>query len=144
MESNIDVLAISLAFVAAVATTVPLRQLRLERHGAPPFSVTFGRRRARLNRVYLARDGLPLYIFFREYSPPLSEKRDPQETRSTMPKRRSEDDRPRRNVRFTDKGYSVDPGEILKSKSAQEILRNVRENFPAPPQGKTSRDARTS
>lgn len=50
-----------------------------------------------------------------------------------MPKRRSEDDRPRRNVRFTDKGYSVDPGEILKSKSAREILRNVRENFPAPP-----------
>ena len=50
-----------------------------------------------------------------------------------MSKRRSEDDRPRRNIRFTDNGYSVDPREILESKSAQEILRRVRENFPLKP-----------
>ena len=47
-----------------------------------------------------------------------------------MPKRRPRADRPLRNVRFTDKGYSVDPREILESRSAQEILRKVRDNFP--------------
>lgn len=52
------------------------------------------------------------------------------EKRSPMSKRRTEDDRPRRNVRFTEKGYSVDPREILESSSAKKILRNVRENFP--------------
>ncbi|WP_419947996.1 hypothetical protein [Candidatus Palauibacter sp.] len=47
-----------------------------------------------------------------------------------MSKRRSEDDRPRRNIRFTRDGYSVDPREILESKSAQDILRNVQKNLP--------------
>lgn len=50
-----------------------------------------------------------------------------------MPKRRSQTDRPRRNVHFTNTGYSVDPLEILESKSAQRILRRVREKFPAVP-----------
>lgn len=56
-----------------------------------------------------------------------------QERRAPMPKRRPDDDRPRRNVRFTNRGYSVDPREILESKSGKKILRQVRDNFPVKP-----------
>ena len=79
----------------------------------------------------LVRPGLAPYVPLRQADgEPSSRGNQEEEKRPPMLKRRSRADRPLRNVRFTDKGYSVDPREILESRSAQEILRKVRDNFP--------------